>query len=139
MKVSIKSFDIGTAFKVGAMVSGLTTAVFIGPMLLLQFSVLGLASVTSVSTQSGGQPPVSSTIPIFGAGIVGLICLYGFLVVIYAIFGGIGAAVSAFVYNLTSRWVGGLQIDLERIREGDAATPNPKRTTETDIPDPDTA
>jgi len=31
---------------------------------------------------------------------------------LYGIFGGIGAAIGAFIYNLAAGWIGGLEIDI---------------------------
>ena len=111
MKVKIKSFDIFSAFKIGAILSALMFLVAGIPMILLQSAVLGAAMFYDPNLQSEIDPGMFASLGIVGA------CLgIGVFAVMYALFGGIGAAIAAFVYNLTSGWVGGLEVDLERVK-----------------------
>jgi hypothetical protein len=36
-----------------------------------------------------------------------------FLPVLYAVFGFLGGVVSAFIYNVAAKWVGGMEFDIE--------------------------
>jgi hypothetical protein len=35
--------------------------------------------------------------------------------IVYGLIGGIGAAIGAFIYNLASGWVGGLEVDITQM------------------------
>ena len=104
----LKRIDIGSAFRVGAVITALTFAVFGLLFILLQGLLL---SSLSVAFQSEGRD-FSSVFT--GAGVLGLLCFYGVGIVFAAIFGGIQFAVIAFCYNLAANWVGGIRLELER-------------------------
>jgi hypothetical protein len=112
--VTIKHVNVGSAFRVGLMVSAvvaaLTGLLFIalqGLFMNLIFNLLTIDPSTGSFTSSSG----SSVFATFS--LVTMCIFYVMMVVFSAIFGGISAAVSAFAYNLVSRWVGGLEIELE--------------------------
>ena len=112
MRTTLRHIDIGSAFRVGAILYGLLFLVF-GLLWFGLYSVIlrGLTSLPSSSySYSGGSVNPNA---LLGAGIVGLLCAYGVGVVVGAIFGGIQCAILAFFYNLTARWVGGLKLDLQ--------------------------
>ena len=122
MKVQISRINIGSAFKVGAIVSGLAFLVFGIPSVLLQSLFLSSAFIMSSTAgqTSTQQFPEFSGLGA-GLGIAGICVFVGIMSVVYAIFGGIGAAIMAFAYNLASGWVGGVEVDLERLASGEKA------------------
>jgi hypothetical protein len=95
----LKRIDVGSAFKVGAVTYALMWAVLGLPFMLLM-SVAG-----SFARAAGGSG---------GAGFAGA-GIFGYLIgiAVYGLMGGIGSAVAAFVYNLVSGWMGGLEIEVE--------------------------
>ena len=112
--VTIKHINVGSAFRVGLMVSAvvaaLTGLLFIALQSLfmnLIFTLLTLDPTTGSFSSSSG----SNAFATFS--LVTMCIFYVMMVVFSAIFGGISAAISAFAYNLVSRWVGGLEIELE--------------------------
>lgn len=118
MTVQIKSIKIFTAFKVGAILSALMFVIGVVPVMLLQGLFLGVAAVgsTTATYQQSSQGFDPSMLFAGGLGIAGICVGIGLGTVMYGVFGGIGAAIAAFVYNLTSGWVGGIEVDLKRIR-----------------------
>ena|SRR5579859_6407469 len=105
--VELKHISIGSAAKVGAIayalffsVFGLIYLAFVGVF----FSMIG--NLARSSAQGGN----------FGTFGIASLCI-GYIVgiVIAFIGGGIGGALAAFVYNLTARWVGGLELHLNVI------------------------
>jgi len=108
MPYIIRRVAIGTAFKVGVVFNALLAAVFGLFALLMQASLLSLMS--NDFNNSGNFPGGAGAITTFS---LATTCIfYGIAVVMAAIFGGIGFAVAAFVYNLTAGWVGGLEVEL---------------------------
>lgn len=107
--VRIKRVSIGSAFKIGAILSALLwllSAVFflfIPALLLVDFSTTAGTSVNGTSSVEFLQFSGASLIFVFLCGVP-----------VYAIFGGLSAALTAFAYNLIAGWVGGLEIELER-------------------------
>ncbi len=127
--VELKRISIGSAAKVGAIVYALFFVVF-GLLYVGFFGIFFSAMSNSLSRSSayGGN---------FGSvGIAGL-CIGIIGIVVAFIFGGIGGAIMAIAYNLTAGWVGGLEIQLNRIQAapaqpaplpsypGTPGTPNP--------------
>lgn len=110
----LKRVRVGSAFKVGLVLSGLMTLVFGLIAFLLQFAFIS-AIVNSTSFQSYPPGQAQSSIEAMRAvSLVGtgtLCFFYAMSVVFGAIFGGISFAIVAFFYNLTARWVGGLEIE----------------------------
>lgn len=83
-----------SAFKVGAAVYG-----FLGLILGVICTVVAL---TGAPFAREAHMPFMRTIGIFAV----VLCP-----IVYGIIGGIGAAISALLYNLASRWVGGLEVE----------------------------
>lgn len=108
----IKRIGVNSAFKVGAML-GLITSLILGLFVVglqgMAFSALaGLASMSDPAAFS------SSGADMFTAfGMAGLCIFYVIYVVMSAIFGGITGLVVAVSYNLSVRWIGGLEIELD--------------------------
>jgi len=94
--VTVKRIGLGSAFKVRLAIYGL-----VGLILGLFF---GLVSML------GGTLVLPAQVAMFGMffGVWAIIILP----LCYGIAGGIAAAVSAAVYNLVARWVGGLEVDI---------------------------
>jgi hypothetical protein len=111
--VTLKRIEIGAAFRVGLVLSGLTALVF--GLIGFGLQALFLNSLFSISTLSfnGGSIAPSDLNMVGGMSLAFLCCAYLAGVVMSAIFGGIGFAVVAALYNLTANWVGGLQFQLE--------------------------
>ena len=107
----LRRIDIGSAFRVGAVISALAFAVF--GLLFILLQGLLLSSLT-VAFQADGRDFSSA---FAGAGVLGLLCFYGVGIVFAAIFGGIQFAIIAFCYNLTANWVGGIRLELARDEE----------------------
>jgi hypothetical protein len=108
MTVTIKKVSVGSAFKVGLVLSAIAFAIFglIGLGLQALF-----ANALSAAFRNAGNGSNFD----FGATSLTFFCV-GYLIGIVAsgIFGGIGAAIYAVLYNLTSGITGGLQVELSR-------------------------
>lgn len=117
--VTIKRIDIGSAGRVGAIISLIIGA--ISGLLFIALPSLLFGSIASIATVTLNDASVvrgANGMDAFAAiGLVGMCVFYVSYVVLSAIFGGIAAIIGAFAYNLTSGWVGGLQVDLD---EGDS-------------------
>ena len=85
----------GSAFKVGLIVYGI--AGFVLGALCSAIAVSGL--------HFGGHDhmPLAGRLGMFAI----ILCP-----IIYGLIGGMGAAIGAFIYNLASGWVGGLEVDI---------------------------
>ncbi len=99
---TIRSVTVGSAFKVGAVLSALLFAV-LGIFILLLPGLFGASLPRSII--GGYSDPVSAL------GVDLVIYLIG--VVAYGVIGGIGGAIYAFLYNLVADVVGGLEIDID--------------------------
>lgn len=97
----IRRIGVGSAFKVGAVLSALLFAVFGIFFLVLP----GLFGATIFGASFGRQG---------GAGVL-LISLIGYVLgtVFYGLIGGVFMALYAWLYNLVAGWVGGLRIELD--------------------------
>lgn len=107
MQTTLKRIDVGSAFRVGIVLYGLIFAVF--GLFFVAFQGLFLTAITRSASYDVG----SDISAFMGAGILSLLCFYGVGVVVAAIFGGIQAALLAWLYNLTANWIGGLKVELE--------------------------
>ncbi len=92
----LKHIGPGSAFKVGLVVYG-----FIGLIIGVLLSLIALV---------GAPFARQASMPLGGA-FVGLFAVI-LCPILYGIFGGIIAAISALIYNLASGWVGGLEVEL---------------------------
>ena len=91
----LKRIDPGSAFKVGALVYaivGLIAGVF-----------CGVIAFAAPSVHHAHMPWVSPSVGLFAV----LLCP-----TLYGIIGGIGAIISALIFNLASGWVGGLEVEI---------------------------
>lgn len=111
--ITIRKFDVGSAFRIGALVSAVLALIFVLPMLLCQFSILSSmnAQVMTSSGSSTSFPFENSMLQ--GLGIAGALFFAVCGIAIYAVIGGIGAAISAFAYNVIARQFGGLQLEID--------------------------
>lgn len=93
---TVKRIGPGSAFKVGLALYGL-----LGLILGVIFAL--------ISAVGGAVAPASQ------AGVFRMFFGVGAIValpIFYGIIGGIGGALSAFLYNLVAGWVGGLEVDI---------------------------
>ncbi|MBC7810450.1 MAG: DUF3566 domain-containing protein [Burkholderiales bacterium] len=114
--ITVKRVSVGSAFKVGAIVSliisaitGLCFALFAGSILTTMSSI-----ATSIN-QSGGTTTslTQNDLAAFNAaGLTSLCISVGIQMVVAAIGGGLFSGLLAIAYNLTARWVGGLEVEL---------------------------
>lgn len=93
---TIRRINVGSAAKIGAVMSVAMVAIF--GIFFLMFAGPILAALP------GGRA---------AAGLAGGFMTYLFLIVFYGIFGGIGGAIYAAIYNLVAGMMGGLQIEIE--------------------------
>jgi hypothetical protein len=117
MQTTLKRIDIGSAFRVGAILYGLLFALF--GLIFVLFNSLFFSAITNMARSSNFDAPNTPNASAFlGAGILGLLCFYGVGIVAAAIFGGIQIAIFAACYNLTARWVGGVRVELQTDNDG---------------------
>jgi hypothetical protein len=95
----VKKFDVLSVAKISGLCYGAMGLLFV-PFFLLFGMVAGEAS-----KQAGGMPPGFAAM--FSAGMAVM------MPIIYAVMGFIFGALGAFVYNLISGWVGGIEVELE--------------------------
>ena len=92
----LKRIGPASAFKVGAVVYGL-----VGLIAGVFCSVIAFAAP---SVHHAHMPWVSPAVGLFAVVLCPLI---------YGIIGGIGAVISALIFNLASGWVGGLEVEIK--------------------------
>lgn len=106
---TVRRIGIGSAFKVGAVLSALLVALFGIPFLILP-GLLGASLLGTVLSEQGqGAGEAAGAL---GAGLVGSLVFYIVAIISSAIFGGIGYAIQALIYNLVAGWVGGIEVEL---------------------------
>ncbi|MFQ3566064.1 MAG: DUF3566 domain-containing protein [Aggregatilineales bacterium] len=124
--MTLRRIGVGAAFKVGLVVNGLITAIFGLIFLSLQvlffgslfasmqsFSVRTFSTAPSTSAAISGMNDWASMFSLIG---LGMLCfIYLIMVLVSALFGGLGYALLAALYNLAARWVGGLEFELTPI------------------------
>ena len=92
----IKRISPGSAFKLGMVIYGILGILFV---LFFEFFLAARMNLP------GATPPPRNVFP-FGPGALLVLPL------IYALIGGVFAALGALIYNVASKWVGGLQVDI---------------------------
>lgn len=98
----VKSFDVMSVAKISGLCYGIMGLVFV-PFFLLIGMVAGQAG-----KQAGGMPPGFAAM--FGVGMAVM------MPVMYAVMGFLMGALGAFIYNLISKWIGGIEVELEPMR-----------------------
>jgi hypothetical protein len=93
---TVKRIGPGSAFKVGLALYGLLGLIF--------GLIFGLISMLGGALAPPAQAGAFRMF--FGVGAIIILPL------VYGIFGGIMAAISAALYNLVAGWVGGLEVDI---------------------------
>ncbi|MGB0387138.1 MAG: DUF3566 domain-containing protein [Ardenticatenaceae bacterium] len=104
-RLTIRNISIGSAFKVGAVLSALIFAL-LGIFIIILPGFLGASLLGAMLEESNGAASG------FRIGLVGSVFAYGVGTVLYAIFGGIAFAIYALFYNIVAALVGGIEIDL---------------------------
>lgn len=110
--VVLKRIGVASAFKVGLVLCGILSAVFGLLAFIVQitlFNALLNSPNVFIDVQGATAGDVWQAMSAIGTG--ALCFLYAMGVVFGAIGGGIGFAVVALFYNLTARWVGGLEFE----------------------------
>jgi hypothetical protein len=93
---TIKRIGVSSAFRVGFAVSAMA-------FLVIGFFVVLLPGLFGASLLFDNN---------FGGGFLGALVLYVVGVIAYGLFGGIGGALYAWVYNMAAGWMGGIEIEL---------------------------
>lgn len=96
----IRRIDVLSAAKMGGII-GLALGLIAGILFFLMSSLGGMASALTQHDSGMGW--------VVGMGALALVMLP----VMYAVFGFIGGAIQAFVYNIAARFVGGIRIETE--------------------------
>ncbi len=99
MKYVLKRIGIGSAFKVGFVLGALLSAIVLLPFGFLM--ALGILGSEGRMTELLAASAVSGVITMFCGPLI-----YGFLY-------GLGAALSALIYNIVAGVIGGLELTLE--------------------------
>lgn len=126
---TIRRVGIASAFRVGlvggavmAAISGLLLILLQGLLLSFVSQIINLAALDSASSSVNmtSSSDFSSVFTVFSLATACIFYVVG--IVLSAVFGGISAALTAFVYNLAARWIGGLEIELtgglEKLKRG---------------------
>jgi hypothetical protein len=93
----------GSAFKVGLVLYGLLGLVFGVLVALISLMAGGIAARLGPTA-----PPGLSSMSGVAGGVGAVIAMP----IVYGLFGGIVLGISALVYNLVAKWVGGLEVDI---------------------------
>lgn len=110
----LRRVGVGSAFKVGFVVNGLLAIIFGLIAFLIQVAFLNLImGSANFDVYAPGQAQTTiDAMRAFSLVGTGTLCFfYAMAVVFGAVFGGIGFALLACFYNLTARWVGGLELE----------------------------
>ena len=126
MRIRIQRIGYTSAFRVGAVLSALSYLVFFLPLFGINYLfLLGIGATSSSTGLSGSDFGILA-----GAGLIGLVVTLGFTLLFAAIGGGIGMILFAFAYNLTVGWVGGLELDLERMATVEVVSSRKAKTSD---------
>jgi hypothetical protein len=96
----IRRIGVGSAFRIGAILSALIFAI-IGIFFVL-FGVLGAGMMAAFGAPAGET----------GGALAFSLIMYVVGVVAYAVIGGIFFALYAWLYNIVAGWVGGISVEL---------------------------
>lgn len=109
---TITRIDVGSAFRVGAIVYTIFFTVFGLLSVLLQFLIFAplMSSITNNTTINSNPVDLSLFASV---SLISLLCFYFVGIAMAAIFGGISTALLAWAYNLAARWVGGIKLRLD--------------------------
>jgi outer membrane lipoprotein SlyB len=107
--VTVKRIGVASAMKVGALLYALLFTVF--GLFILGFQSIAISALTNAINQSSPRGALSGG-GLLAGGLAAFCIFYVMGVVFAAITGGIGGAVTAFLYNLVANWVGGVEIEL---------------------------
>jgi len=107
---TIRRVTVGSAFKVGGVISAVFFTVVYVPIVLLEG--LGLAILSQSGNNYGGYGSSYSSSNILLSGVIGLGCGWIAGIVIAAITGGISAALYAWIYNITFGMHGGIKTEV---------------------------
>ena len=99
---TLKRIGPGSAFKVGLVIYAILGLV-IGACFAFFSMIAG-----SLGSLAGSEASAGARVLGMGMGLGAIIVMP----ILYGIFGGIGAAIGAFIYNLAAGWIGGLEVDI---------------------------
>jgi Transmembrane domain of unknown function (DUF3566) len=116
--VTIKRIDIGSAFRIGALVTALIS--LIGFILFGLFQTLILTAMSS-SLSGSARDSFGEGAVLLGGGIIGTLIFSVCGVVLYAVLGGIFTALYAWFYNIVAKQFGGLQVELSGMSTDDGS------------------
>jgi len=135
MVTIIKRVSVSSAFKIGALTTGLLFAVFGLLIALIQIPFFAMIASSSSSSSFSGSSSFSNS-QMAGAGGIAMICVFYFCgLFVYAIMGGIWFACAAFFYNLVAGWVGGLEVELDDGGRSASMGTESKRKRNSDVDD----
>ena len=109
--VTLKKIDVGSAFRIGALLTAVISIVLFIPVLLCQLTIL---PAIQIGESEFGRSSFDNTF-LQGASILTFLLFAVCGTVIYAVIGGIFSAIYAFAYNIISRQFGGLQVEISGI------------------------
>lgn len=113
--IQIKRVTIGSAVKVGAIYTALSWAIF--GIFIVAFQGLFLTTLSTAISRSSSSLSAQDGAAAFGTLSIATLCIFYVVGIVFAlIFGAITGAIYAFIYNLTSGWVGGLEVELTRLQ-----------------------
>lgn len=105
-RVQIRHISLGSAFKIGMVLSALLFAIF-GMVFLLGAGAMG--TLLGAAMPNASPQEMASGM---GLGLVGGVIGYIAGIFVYGILGGIGFALNALFYNIVAGMVGGIEVDL---------------------------
>ena len=97
----VKRFDVLSVAKISGLCYGA-----MGLLLIPVFLLFGMAA-SQAAKQSGAMPPGFGAM--FGVGMAVMAPIF------YGVMGFIVGAIGAFIYNLISGWVGGIEVELQPV------------------------
>jgi hypothetical protein len=95
--LNINALKLGITF---AVIYGVLSLIFIIPFFLI------MSLVAAAGARSGTQ-----ALPAVFTGVFMI-----FLPIIYAVLGFIGGVITAFIYNLTAKWTGGIEFTTQEVQ-----------------------